>query len=210
MKRRILKKEEGAIGIGTLIVFIALILVAAIAAAVIIGTAEELEERAETVGDDAEKLVRSSPEIIIAEGELSASNTVSDIYLHINLYGSEGIDMRDLVIHVLVIPSGGNGVSEDLTLDPTPGASPAAKTYVVEEIYDPLSSWDPIGTPSSYILSQRAQLKIQIDLGLSLTALPPDSVIEITFDVTSSGHESYEKLRTPASYPAGGILSLDD
>jgi len=44
--------ESGSIGIGAMIVFIALILVAAVASTVIIKTAEELQDRAEKTGDD--------------------------------------------------------------------------------------------------------------------------------------------------------------
>ena len=40
-------REEGSIGIGAMIVFIALILVAAVASTIIIKTAEELQQNAE-------------------------------------------------------------------------------------------------------------------------------------------------------------------
>jgi flagellin FlaB len=210
MKRNILKKEEGAIGIGTLIVFIALILVAAIAAAVIIGTAEDLEERAESAGQSAESLVEASPVIKIAEGDLMTSPaTVSRIYLHIDLYGNDGVRMDDVIIHIIATPQGGNAVSESLELDPT-GTNPGATTYIVDEIHDPLNQWDPTGTPASYILGERARLKVIIDLGLSTTALGPDSSLEIFMQVTTSGHQSYDYYKTPSSYPTGGVLLLED
>jgi flagellin FlaB len=46
------ENESGAIGIGAMIIFIALILVAAVASTIIIKTAEELQQRAEATGDD--------------------------------------------------------------------------------------------------------------------------------------------------------------
>ena len=46
------EREEGSIGIGAMIVCIALILVAAVASTIIITTAEELQQRAEKTADD--------------------------------------------------------------------------------------------------------------------------------------------------------------
>lgn len=49
-----IENDQGSIGIGAMIVFIALILVAAVASAVIIQTAETLQQNAQNVGDDTQ------------------------------------------------------------------------------------------------------------------------------------------------------------
>ncbi len=50
-----IEDDQGSIGIGAMIVFIALILVAAVASAVIIQTAETLQQNAQSVGDDTQE-----------------------------------------------------------------------------------------------------------------------------------------------------------
>ena len=56
--------EAGSIGIGAMIVFIALILVAAVASTIIIKTAEELQQNAESTSDDTRKEISGKISII--------------------------------------------------------------------------------------------------------------------------------------------------
>ena len=57
-------REDGSIGIGAMIVFIALILVAAVASTIIIKTAEELQQNAEATSDDTRKEISGKISII--------------------------------------------------------------------------------------------------------------------------------------------------
>ena len=57
-------RDEGSIGIGAMIVFIALILVAAVASTIIIKTAEELQQNAESTSDDTRKEISGKVNII--------------------------------------------------------------------------------------------------------------------------------------------------
>ena len=200
------KDEIGAIGIGTLIVFIALILVAAIAAAVIIGTAEDLEERSEQAGQDAEDLVSGKVIIWLAEGSLDASGDIDEVDLYLDLYGSSGIDMRDVVLHVVATSSSGGAVSRDLTY--SSAATPTSTLYIVTEVSDPLSTYDP--TSGEYVLGERTSLFITVDLGLSTTTLSEASTLEIFTKVTTSGTVTYDLWRTPSAYPPSGVVLLDE
>ena len=53
-----------AIGIGAMIVFIALILVAAVASAVIIQTGEKLQQNAQETGDDTQNSMRGKVKLV--------------------------------------------------------------------------------------------------------------------------------------------------
>lgn len=73
--------EAGSIGIGAMIVFIALILVAAVASTIIIKTAEELQQNAESTSDDTRK-------------EISGKINV----LQVMVNGSDGTDIDSLIV----------------------------------------------------------------------------------------------------------------
>ncbi len=202
------KDEIGAIGIGTLIVFIALILVAAIAAAVIIGTAEDLEERSEQAGQDAEALLSGKIIIWLAEGSLDASGDIDSVDLYLDLYGSSGIDMRDIILHVVATSSSGSAVSQDLTYNVNNPTQATALMYSTTEVSDPLNTYDP--TSGEYVLGERTSLFITIDLGLSTTALSEASTLQIYTKVTTSGTVTKDLWRTPSAYPPSGVVLLDE
>ena len=56
-----IKSRDGSIGIGAMIVFIALILVAAVASTVIMETIESLQQKGESTGTDVSATVNTKP-----------------------------------------------------------------------------------------------------------------------------------------------------
>ncbi len=94
--------EEALVGIGTLIVFIAMILVAAIAASVIIQTSEQLQQRAQSVGTQTIREVSSGLMIEDIIGYTNEGKTKIE-YLVIAIRpraGSKDIDLSMITLSI--------------------------------------------------------------------------------------------------------------
>ncbi|WP_254822496.1 archaellin/type IV pilin N-terminal domain-containing protein [Haloglomus halophilum] len=88
-------EERGQVGIGTLIVFIALVLVAAIAAGVLINTAGFLQNQAESTGQESSDQVTNGVNVVSASGISDDANDTVDRFT-ITVSQSPGADPIDL------------------------------------------------------------------------------------------------------------------
>tara|TARA_B100000767_G_scaffold202381_1_gene189271 strand:+ start:1259 stop:1840 length:582 start_codon:yes stop_codon:yes gene_type:complete len=113
MKNNNLKIENdelGSIGIGAMIVFIALILVAAVASAVIIQTGEKLQQNAQQTGSDTQQEI---------SGKISVSSVFVDISADTYLVffesapGSEILTSADIEFQMSCENGGYNYVNDD-------------------------------------------------------------------------------------------------
>jgi flagellin FlaB len=95
-----LKKDNRAqVGIGTLIIFIAMVLVAAVAAAVLIQTSGVLQQKAQSTGKETVQEVASNIAITQIVGQRSAATSNDFEYLNVTLRvmaGADSIDLRQV------------------------------------------------------------------------------------------------------------------
>jgi flagellin FlaB len=111
-------EERGQVGIGTLIVFIAMVLVAAIAAGVLINTAGFLQSQAEATGQESTDLVSERIEVGSSVGIVaSGASTLSEIRVSVSgAPGADNIDLTETTVQAV-----GPGGQENLVF--TPGST---------------------------------------------------------------------------------------
>jgi len=207
LSARFLKKldDEGAIGIGTLIVFIAMVLVAAIAAAVLIDTAGNLQSRAKRTGEDAVDDVSGGIQVLTVEGQYDdATGEIDAFRVYLVLYsGTEPVNVGRTAPNNIE----GNLAIYVTTNDPADSESDS-EVYVAmvgttvsqawttdEPLIDPHGQFDANG-----ILDQDSIIRITFDVPGN--SLKPRSLVQTKFMIGAGGTPTLSVAYTPGSYSA--------
>src|SRR6266513_5885100 len=95
------KNDHAEVGVGTLIVFIAMVLVAAVAAAVLINTTGTLQQRAQSTGKEATQEVSSNIKVFNVYGtrDDTTAGNIDKLQIDVGLAsGATSMDLTKLVI----------------------------------------------------------------------------------------------------------------
>lgn len=100
--RTILKeKDVGAIGIGAMIVFIAMVLVAGIAASVLVQTANNLQMQAMSTGRETTDEVSTGVSALYIEGHVDSNSKIDQLAIVIKpRAGSKDIDLNETIMTI--------------------------------------------------------------------------------------------------------------
>jgi flagellin FlaA/flagellin FlaB len=156
MKEKIKERltDRGQVGIGTLIVFIAMVLVAAIAAGVLINTAGFLQTKSEQTGQESSAQVSNRVQVVSAFGTVSNDEKVTDISLTV----MRGSGSDDINLSAATIEWIGPNDARTLTHD-ADGDGITDNEFSVSTIKDPDGSKPVLNT-------QDDRLEIKIDAKL--------------------------------------------
>ena len=126
------KDRRGDIGVGTMIIFIALVLVAAVAASVLITTANSVREQATQTGNDAITDVSSGFDVEYVTGE-ATGNAITQLEIYLSLSaGSPSIDMNNVIASLTYGSQSGDMVYANVT---SPGVGEL--TFYLNRTNDP-------------------------------------------------------------------------
>lgn len=190
--------DRAQVGIGTMIVFIATILVAAAAAALLLDTSGKLQERSSQTGSEATKEVSSN---LIAKSlygvRPATTGNLEDLNITIALApGAASVDLSQMIIKY----SDGSKI-----VQLNHATAHANDTFVPKEVRDPKGTFEA----SSPVMTAGALVDIQIDLNKAGGGMTLGERSDVTIQlIPESGTPVELTFTTPPSFGTDKVVTL--
>jgi flagellin FlaB len=189
------RNDRAEVGVGTLIVFIAMVLVAAVAAAVLINTTGTLQQRAQATGKEATQEVSSNLKVLNVYGiRADADSDVSELKVNVQLSaGALPMDLEQLVIRY----SDGTNAPVNYKWALAESATEFDPTWI-------RANGAADGTAGKSVMEAGDLVELHFDLG---SAVAERKDVQISL-IPESGSPVSADFSTPATYGTATTVTL--
>ncbi|MGQ0536378.1 MAG: archaellin/type IV pilin N-terminal domain-containing protein [Methanobacteriota archaeon] len=201
-KVRAIGNDKAQVGIGTMIVFIATVLVAAIAASVLIDTSGKLQERSSRTGNEATEQVSSNVKVESIVGKRNATSDAGLKYIEVYLALAPGAATVDLNQMKIQMQNGSHVKTLDYK-DSTDNAISNVSRFWAASVRDADSSF----TTAKPVMTSGDLVKVTIDTAANTAEYGVRDRVLLVF-LPEVGSKIQAGFNTPPSYGTQTVIEL--